>query len=292
VESKQLTRRALLKGAAATGLVGLTSAGLADAAYVEPKKLVVRRVDIHLPRLPEAFHGFRLAQISDLHYGPYLGKPEVARAIELAREFHPDVVVLTGDFVSHPLHQPNGREGARFIEPCADELATFRDAPLIASLGNHDHLNDADTVESGLRERNITVLRNQNLPLERENSRIWLSGIDDALLGAADLPQALRGIPANETKILLAHEPDYADYAARFAVDLQLSGHSHGGQVRLPGIGALVLPELAENYPMGLNRVRELQVYTNVGVGVIDPPVRFLCPPEVTWITLLRAVRT
>jgi predicted MPP superfamily phosphohydrolase len=88
--------------------------------------------------------------------------------------------------------------------------------------------------------------------------------------------------------VLLAHEPDFADYAAQFPIDLQLSGHSHGGQVRLPGLGALVLPSLARKYPIGLNRVGSLQVYTNVGIGVINPPVRFHCPPEVTLLTLAR----
>jgi predicted MPP superfamily phosphohydrolase len=95
-------------------------------------------------------------------------------------------------------------------------------------------------------------------------------------------------VPKNEATVLLAHEPDFADYAARHPVDLQLSGHSHGGQVRLPGIGALVLPAMARKYPMGFNRVGRLQVYTNRGLGVINPPVRFRCPPEVTFVTLLR----
>ena len=102
--------------------------------------------------------------------------------------------------------------------------------------------------------------------------------------GAADVPRS-------EATILLAHEPDFAHYAASFPVDLQLSGHSHGGQVRLPGLGALVLPELAEKYPVGLNRVGPLQVYTNRGLGMVTPPVRFRCPPEVTFVTLFPASR-
>jgi uncharacterized protein len=285
---KQLTRRSLLKGAAATGLLAMAGVGLADGIYVEPKNFVTRQVDVRLGRLPEAFHGFRLAQISDLHWGPNLGAADLTRAMELAGEFRPDVIVLTGDFVAQPHLYSSGRVEAHYIEPCAEVLARFRGAPLVATLGNHDQWRHGETVTAGLRERGITVLRNRNLPIEREGARIWLSGVDDALLRVADLPRALRGIPPSETTVLLAHEPDYADYAARFPVDLQLSGHSHGGQVRLPGIGALVLPELGERYPMGLYSLGRLQLYTNVGVGVVDPPVRFLCPPEVTWITLLR----
>jgi len=164
-------------------------------------------------------------------------------------------------------------------------------SPVLAVLGNHDHWNSARIVEGALLDRGIKVLRNDAVPLERDSQRIWISGVDDALVRTANLSQALRNVPPSEATILLAHEPDFADYAASFPVDLQLSGHSHGGQVRLPGLGALVLPEMAEKYPIGLNRVGALQVYTNRGLGVINPPVRFQCPPEVTFVTLFPASR-
>jgi uncharacterized protein len=157
---------------------------------------------------------------------------------------------------------------------------------MLAILGNHDHWNNAAIVEGALQDRGIPVLRNRSVPLERGHHRIWIAGIDDALVEAADLDKALHNVPRSETTLLLAHEPDFADFAARFPVDLLLSGHSHGGQVRLPGIGALILPALARKYPIGLNRVGSLQVYTNRGLGVINPPVRFYCPPEVTFVTL------
>ena len=215
-----------------------------------------------------------------------MGRAGVERAVRLAQSFQPDLVALTGDFVSHPWNKRNGSAGAMFIEPCSEALAQLGNTQSIAVLGNHDHFNGPNIVAAGLRERGVAVLRNACLPLERGKDRIWIAGIDDAWVRAADLNRALQGIPQNEATILLAHEPDFADHAASFPVDLQLSGHSHGGQVRLPGIGALVLPEMAEKYPIGLNRVGNLQVYTNVGLGVINPPVRFLCPPEVTFLTL------
>ena len=157
---------------------------------------------------------------------------------------------------------------------------------MIAVLGNHDHWNGAEIVAGALSERGIRVLRNQNYVIERESSKLWIAGIDDALEGRADLPRTLAGVPAQEATILLAHEPDFADYAAGFPVDLQLSGHSHGGQVRIPGIGPIVLPAMARKYHTGLNRVGRMQVYTSCGIGVINPPVRLNCPPEVTLITL------
>ncbi len=161
-----------------------------------------------------------------------------------------------------------------------------RNVPKIAILGNHDHWNNPDIVEAALQGRHIEVLRNRSLSVVRGQSRIWIAGVDDVVVGAANMPQTLQIVPPTETTILLAHEPDYADYASRFPVDLQFSGHSHGGQVRIPGIGAPILPALGQKYPIGLNRVGTLQVYTNRGLGVINPPVRFLCPPEVTFVTL------
>ena len=274
----------LLIGASAVAAIGAT-----DALLVEPKDLVADRVDIELRRLPEEFRGFRIAQISDIHFGPYMGKTGLERAVQLAQSFRPDLVALTGDFVSHPFFGSNSPHGARHAEPCADVLAKITGTTVVAILGNHDHWNSATIVEGALQDRGIKVLRNDAVPLERGNRRIWISGVDDVLVRAANLGRALRDVPRSEATILLAHEPDFADYAASFPVDLQLSGHSHGGQVKLPGLGALVLPELAEKYPVGLNRVGPLQVYTNRGLGMVTPPVRFRCPPEVTFVTLFPA---
>jgi len=273
------------------GTSAIAAGAASDAVFLEPKNLVADRIDIRLNRLPQEFHGFRIAQISDVHFGPYMGRPALQRAVQLAESFRPHLLALTGDFVSHPFGGPNGPRGAHYAEPCAEVLSTISGMPILAILGNHDHWNGAHIVEGALQDRGITVLRNRAVPLERGNRRIWISGIDDALVSAADLSQTLRDVPPSEATILLAHEPDFADYAARFPVDLQLSGHSHGGQVRLPGIGAMVLPRMAEKYPLGLNRVGALQVYTNRGLGVINPPVRFNCPPEVTFVTLFSVFR-
>jgi uncharacterized protein len=211
----------------------------------------------------------------------------VERAVRVGQTFNPDLIVLTGDFVSHPFGEHDGPKGAHFAEPCADVFGRWKGVPIIAILGNHDHWNGADIVAGALRDRGIQVLRNSALPIERGLQRLWIAGVDDVFEKKADLPTALKSIPQNEATILLAHEPDYADYTARFPVDLQLSGHSHGGQVRIPGIGPIILPALAHKYHTGLNRVGRLQVYTSSGIGVINPPVRFNCPPEVTLITLL-----
>ena len=217
-----------------------------------------------------------------------MGRHGVERAVQLAQSFRPDLIALTGDFVSHPLTQRNGPAGARFVEPCADVLAQCKDSHLVAVLGNHDHWNSASIVEAGLQERGIPVLRNASLPMERGGARIWILELTMHACARRIWRKRCAGVPADEAVVLLAHEPDFADHAARFPVDLQLSGHSHGGQVRLPGVGALLLPQLGQKYPMGFDRVGALQVYTNVGLGVINPSVRCLCPPEGTFLTLTK----
>jgi predicted MPP superfamily phosphohydrolase len=157
--------------------------------------------------------------------------------------------------------------------------------------GNHDYyVGYVSQTTASVRRAGMTLLRNQSVPLTRGKSQIFIVGIDDLWLRYANLPRALQSVPRDACKIALMHEPDFADEAAKAGIDLQLSGHSHGGQVRIPGIGPLILPEYGRKYPMGLARVGNFtQVYTTRGVGVLPPPVRFNCPPEVTLIRLTRA---
>jgi predicted MPP superfamily phosphohydrolase len=268
---------------------------LAWGGYVslsEPHQIVLERVEIRLRRLPEAFDGFTIAQLSDIHFLEFTGRDHLESAVETVQRQRPDLVLLTGDFVSVPLFHTalTLSKAARVAEPCAEVLAAL-EAPFgsIATLGNHDHYTGPEIVTSALQHHGIQVLRKASMPLERDGARIWLVGAEDALFHGFDPAALLRGIPSSETTILALHEPDPADLAARYAIDLQLSGHSHGGQVRLPLIGAPVLPELARKYPMGLYRIRNLQLYTNRGLGVIGVPFRLKCPPEITLITLRKA---
>jgi uncharacterized protein len=281
-----LSRRQFGKLALRAGM-GAALLGSLDSLAVEPHfRMVTEKVDITLAQLPVEFHGFRIVQLTDIHFGPNIGRKHVRKCVELTRELKPDLVVLTGDFVAHPFGKDQGDEGARFAEPCADVLVELKDVPQLAILGNHDHWNNPEIVHSALSARGITVLRNSSTAIEVGRKRLWIAGVDDVFERKADLPATLARIPPGETTILLAHEPDYADYAARYPVDLQLSGHSHGGQVRIPGMGPLILPALARKYHSGYYRIGPLQLYTSRGVGLINPPVRFNCPPEVTLITL------
>ena len=157
---------------------------------------------------------------------------------------------------------------------------------LWAVLGNHDDGTDPKHVTRALHAENIQVLTNQSEPIERDGARIWLAGVNDVLGGRADLAKTLRLVPVGEAVILLAHEPDFADEAARFPIDLQLSGHSHGGQIRVPLLPPLYLPPMAMKYVWGTYRVGPLALYTTAGLGTIGVPMRLNCPPEITMLTL------
>jgi uncharacterized protein len=285
-----LTRRKFLQASGMVAAGGTLALG-SDAFLYEPNHPRVVTVEVPLARLPEVWDGFRVVQLSDLHYDPYFSIVPIRKAVGLVNGLRPDLVVITGDFVTVPLPDVSNRFRARNsaadAEPCAKILSPLR-APygVWASMGNHDAFSDEPRVIEILQSQGIRVLRNAQAPLERNGSRLWLAGIDDLLEGEPDIDQTLRGIPPSEPVILLAHEPDFAINVAGYAVDLQLSGHSHGGQVRLPYVGALILPDMARKYPMGMYQVGGLRLYTNVGLGTIRLPVRLNCPPEVTLFTL------
>jgi len=273
-----LRRASLLTGTAALGLAGYSG-------LIETNEIEVRKLDIRVHRLGEAFDGFKIALLSDFHYGPYTGEREISSAVQKANALQPDVIALLGDFVSEPL-EGNKRSGAKKAEPCAKVLSGLRSRlGSFAVLGNHDYTTDPEFVAEALRAHGTNVLRNSTRVFEQAGSRLSLMGLNDAI-GAADLDQALKGASTADPKILLVHEPDYADYSSRFGIDVQFSGHSHGGQVRIPGIHPLWLPYLARKYYKGYYRVGQLQLYTNEGIGTIGVPFRFCSPPEVTLVTL------
>ena len=276
-------RKFLLSGAvAAAGAAAFGADGFAQSNHPH-----LVDIEISLARLPEAFDGFRLVQLSDFHYEEHFSAVPIGKSISIVNGLRPDLIVLTGDFVTVPiLERPASlRAAAATAEPCAALLRDLQ-APKYAILGNHDAIASPGRIVRALQDVKIPVLRNQSVPIERGRDRIWLAGIDDLLRGMPDMSATLANIPEKEMTILLAHEPDFADDAALSPVDLQLSGHSHGGQIWIPGIGAPWLPPMARRYPRGLNKVGDLTVYTNIGIGTIRAPIRINCPPEITLITL------
>jgi uncharacterized protein len=280
-----ITRRQFLVSAAAAGAVALAG----DGVLLEPNLPRVVRRDFPLTRWPGRLDGFTVALLSDFHYDAFFSVHPLRAAIPMVNDLHPDLIALTGDFVTAP-SVGDPRRGALEAEPCAQLLRQMR-APygLWAVLGNHDEDTDPEHVTHALEAEGIHVLANESQAIERDGARFWLAGLNDVFSHTADVPQTLRSVPSNEAVVLLVHEPDVADTVSRFPVDLQLSGHSHGGQIRIPFLPPLYLPKLARKYYAGLYRIGPMTLYTNVGLGTMGIAVRLFCPAEITFLTLRAA---
>jgi uncharacterized protein len=268
---------------------GVAAALAADAVLIDPNFPEIVRTEIALDRWPSRLDGFTIALLSDFHFDDYFSVHPARAAMEMLNRFNPDLIALTGDFISVPWVGETDRL-AHYAEPCADLLKSLH-APhgRWAVLGNHDVASAPQRITAALAHVGIPVLDNQAVAIEKDGARFWMVGVEDALEGNPSLESTLRGVPSGEATVLLAHEPDYADYAARYAVDLQLSGHSHGGQVKPPFLPPLYLPALAKKYVAGPYKIAGLTLYTTRGIGTVGIPVRFNCPPEITLLTLRRS---
>jgi len=279
-----MTRRSFLKW--------LTGAGVAAAAglpiysfFVERRQIVTNTVQISMFKNREnhPFRGTRIVHFSDVHFGFYFNKKALASVISEIKQLNPDIICFTGDLVD------DNNEG---LDEC---IELFRDlAPplgIFAVLGNHDYTRTGiNSVGDFWKKSHVELLINRHHTIERGGQKIHIAGIDDVINGTADLKQALQGTTERDDVILLAHEPDFADITSLSPqVKLQLSGHSHGGQIRLPIFGHLIVPPLGTKYVDGYYKAEygDLHVYTNRGIGTTRLPIRFLCHPEITVIELV-----
>lgn len=259
--------------AATTGYIALRN---------EAADPTIERVQIPVPALPEAIEGYRIAILADFHLEPFTKIETINRGVTLANSLKPDLTVLLGDYVWHEL------DAIYALTPALARLDARQG--VFAILGNHDIWTNVSVITEALTAVGLPPLVNQGLGLPVGRETLWLAGLDDGWSGSPDLGAALAQRPFQATTVLLMHEPDLADdYSQDTGIALQLSGHSHGGQIRFPGVGALVTPYLAWKYDMGLYNVNGMWLYTNRGLGVTNLPVRFNCPPEITEITLVRA---
>jgi predicted MPP superfamily phosphohydrolase len=259
--------------------------GLLYARRVEPERVVVERVSLTLPHLAPAFDGYRILQVSDVHLDGWMTPERLRRIVELANKQRPDLTVATGDFVTcSPLYS-TAHLAPLLVGPLADLRAPDG---VLAVLGNHDHRAGAKAVRRALRAAGIVELDNRARTLRRGDGVVLhVAGVDSSYMSQDRLDLVLEGLPDEGCALLLAHEPDFADEsAATGRFDLQLSGHSHGGQVRPPFLGPLLLPALGRRYPAGLYEVGGMRLYTNRGVGVTLSRLRANCPPEITVFTL------
>jgi predicted MPP superfamily phosphohydrolase len=274
---KKISRRTFIRKVALFLGAALVSSPI-YSFFGERNRLRIKEVDLYFDRLPKEYSSLRMVQFSDTHLGFYFDDQNLQRVVDRINSCKPDIVCFTGDFVDDQY------ESLMSTVPILEQL----DAPLgkYAVLGNHDYWNDPHEVESILSASGFRVLKNENVQIHKDEKPIYIAGVDDVLYGSPNIEKSLDGIGGNDFTIMLAHEPDYADVVSDYSVDLQLSGHSHGGQIRLPLLGHIVAPPLGKKYVDGLNRVKNLMVYTNRGIGTTTLPFRFFCRPEITVLNL------
>lgn len=271
-----LSRRAVLRGLLATTVGTLTGAATYGVAY-ERHRIGVTRVSLPVSGLPPALDGLRIGLLTDIHHSRFVPAEDVIRAVQLAMAEQPDLIVLGGDYVTF---------GDRaFVGPVAELLAPLQ-APhgVFAILGNHD--DDRD-MPAALAAQHIQVLKDARTRLELRGERLELAGVRFWTRRPADIARVLR--KAGETVLLLAHDPRRLVEAAALNVPAVLSGHTHGGQVVLPGVGAIT----RRRFPVveGLARRDNTSIFVSRGIGTVYVPVRINCPPEVAVVTLERRSR-
>jgi predicted MPP superfamily phosphohydrolase len=249
-----------------------------------PDKIFISNLSIHLPRLPEKFYGYSIVQLSDFHLGTWLDGQDLVDIVNIVNQLEPDVIAVTGDFVNS--------DPERFAPILIQALSKLVAADAkVAVLGNHDHYTNARLIREVLENSSVVELRNRVLPIQRNDAYLYLAGIDDRLTGNDDLQRVINQLPdSNSPVILLAHEPDFADVSARTGrFDMQISGHTHGGQICLPFLGNLYLPRLGRKYPSGEYLVNDMVLYTNRGLGTSWLKLRYNCPPEISVFNLQSA---
>lgn len=276
-----MSRRRFLGLGAMAAAGAFIGGGVAVSLVNELEDVVVERVNVPVAGLAAALDGLTIAHLSDIHLSGLVHANYVRRVVELTNSLRPDLTMLTGDFIWQ------NAEAIFELAPIVSNLNARHG--VWAAFGNHEIWSGADVVAAGLEEARLPVLRNRGVTLSAGGAPLYVAGLDDGWSGRPDLQAALAGAPAAAPVIMMLHEPDLIDYfAPRGRMTLQLSGHSHGGQVRSSSGRAYVLPRLGRKYDQGLYRVGDTWLYTTRGIGVTRIAVRYNCPPEISLLTLVR----
>ncbi|WP_246944020.1 metallophosphoesterase [Bacillus pinisoli] len=283
--SEQYTRRGFLKRAFgySIGAILTTAFGYTYSRYIEPHQLEINRYDVRSPYIPKGFKGIRILQFSDTHIGHYYDIDQFSELIHTINGLEADLVFFTGDLIDAPDRYPNPSQLIPLLSAIRAPLGKF------SIYGNHDHGGyGTESYKQIMEQAGFTLLINSATNITFLNETITIAGLDDYMLGRPDFEQTLRQIPENEYTILLAHEPDVAKISHSYPVHLQLSGHSHGGQVQFPFYGAVITPPYASDYVEGFYEIGNipLTLYVNRGLGTTRVPFRFLSKPEISIFTL------
>ncbi len=280
-----MNRRSFLKRSIGSllALIGIGGGTYYYARDIEPRMLQVQNVKIMDASIPASFNDFKVVQFSDTHIGFHYSVEQLQKLVNRINEIKPDLIVFTGDLVDEPHLYTWNNDLINVLQSLEAPRGKFW------IYGNHDHGGyGTEKVRDVMDASGFTLLQNEHSVIEQNNERIILSGIDDVMLGSPNLRQALENVNPDLFTLLLAHEPDFVDVAVDYSVNVQLSGHSHGGQVRLPFIGHLYTPKYAEKYVEGKYLLNDgnLQLFVNRGIGTTRLPYRFLCKPELHVYTL------
>jgi hypothetical protein len=285
ISARTITRRSFLIGASAAGLSVAAYAGTHARHEIE-----VTHRTLTIADLPDAFVGFRLVQLSDIHLEEYTEPWFLQEAVRIINDLHPELVLLTGDFVSRG--PASDRYAWRAAGLAAEVLEGLKAPQRYACLGNHDVGVGAGHVIAPLASHGTPMLIDSYVPIQKGSDYFWLCGSDDAGTRNPDLNLAIPDAPSAPV-ILMCHEPDFVDHVIRHPrfpwIDAMLSGHTHGGQVRLPVLGPLILPPMGKKYIEGRFQFEHMELYVNRGLGTVGLPFRLNCPAEITQFTLVRA---
>jgi predicted MPP superfamily phosphohydrolase len=252
-------------------------------------ELAVNRLQVPLAGLPPELEGLKVAFMADWHCGPHNSQDYLRRAVQLCNETRPDLILIPGDFISYKLE--NAHKAAELLA----ELRPGIPGGLLVSWGNHDvwhQLSDNPQIitQSGahlLAQSRLQLTCKRDFEESPSGSGLWIVGVDDLWTGKPDVAAAVRGIPAGQPSLVLCHNPDVAEQQPDARVGLMLSGHTHGGQICLPLLGAPVVPSVyGQKYAQGLVQGPGYPVLVTRGVGVGGIPVRLGVPPEIVLMEL------
>lgn len=293
-ESVNLSRRRAIVNTATGVGVAVAGAGFAEAVVLEPTRLAVRRYSIPIRNLPAGFAGFRIVQISDTHLGPRISERYIGRAVELALSLEPSLLALTGDYI---------HTGAAYTDSAARLFVPLVESriPVVGTLGNHDWYGGGRRTAAALAGVGVRMIDNARVFIDAGTRTLSdLGGRDSiCIAGLGDLgedsirpDETLHGLPADMPRIVLAHNPDSAEEtsvtrAGASRIDLMLSGHTHGGQIYVPGVGTPFLPSrYGQKYAGGVCKGPRFPVVVSRGVGMSIFPVRIGVPPEIVVVEL------
>jgi predicted MPP superfamily phosphohydrolase len=261
------------------GSVGVTLLIGVLGAFSDPRLV---EHDVHIPGLPPELDGYRVAQISDIHCGAFTPPERVARWVERLNAVNADLIAVTGDLIT---------SGDRYTEAVAGILGQLRARDgVYACMGNHDYFTDGERFVAHLERAGLTMLRNRGLVVQKGSAEIFVAGVDDTWTGRADVDEALAARSPNQPVLLLLHDPNLWPQAAAAGVHLTLSGHTHGGQIAVPGFHRRLTPaRLITRFPSGFYKNGDATLYVSCGAGTTGPPVRVGARAELTVLTLRAA---